>query len=621
MVDSKRCLFPYKDIRKIQDSFMEQVVSALEQKRNLIMHAPTGLGKTIAVLGPALSCAIENDLTVIFLTSRHTQHLLAVETVRDIQKAYDINITVTDIIGKRWMCPQPGSTRLFANEFGEYCRKLREDEACEFYSNTRDSGKLSAEAKKMLSLLESGARHTEEVVGLASEARLCPYEITVHLAGQSHVIIADYYYIYHPVIREYFLKRSGKDLSKCIVVVDEAHNLPDRVRDLASSRLSTAMLQRAVSECRKHGFQETEEHLQAISVAMDSCAKELSPGTQRIVGKDEFTAAISKHTNIEQMQSDLEFIGEEILERQHASSVQGVANFLEAWQGPDEGYARIMTCSDKRKERNLLLKNHCLDPSLMMKPLNESVRSTLLMSGTLTPTQLYRDVLGFADPIEVVYPSPFPKENRLNLIIPKTTTRYAMRNDKQFQDIAHACAEVTNDVPGNSILFFPSYFIRDQVYKHMHGLSRKTAFLEKPALTKDEKTEMLESFRQYAASGAVLHAVVGGSFSEGIDLPGDLLRCVVIVGLPLQQPNLETKALIEYYDKLFGSGWDYGYVFPAFNKAMQSAGRCIRSETDRGVVVFLDERYLWPRYRRLFPEDWEFVVTKDPTHCLKRFYQ
>ena len=135
-------------------------------------------------------------------------------------------------------------------------------------------------------------------------------------------------------------------------------------------------------------------------------------------------------------------------------------------------------------------------------------------------------------------------------------------------------------------------------------------FIEKSDMDKSERIHLLEEFKKYKDVGAVLLAVISGSFSEGIDLPGDFLKCVVVVGLPLSQPDLETKSLIDYYDKKFGKGWEYGYLIPAFNKSLQSAGRCIRSEKDKGVIVFMDKRYLWQNYYKYFPLDWNIKTAK-----------
>jgi DNA excision repair protein ERCC-2 len=175
-------------------------------------------------------------------------------------------------------------------------------------------------------------------------------------------------------------------------------------------------------------------------------------------------------------------------------------------------------------------------------------------------------------------------------------------------------------VPGNSALYFPSYYLRDKVYEYFMGSSTKTAFLENTDMSNDEKATFLENFKSYKETGAVLLGVVSGSFGEGIDLPGDLLKCVVVIGLPLTQPTLETKELIDYYEKKFGKGWDYGYVGPAFSKCLQSAGRCIRSETDRGVIVFLDERYVWQNYFKHFPRDVEIEVARDYKGKIEGFF-
>jgi DNA excision repair protein ERCC-2 len=242
------------------------------------------------------------------------------------------------------------------------------------------------------------------------------------------------------------------------------------------------------------------------------------------------------------------------------------------------------------------------------------------MSGTLLPTSMYKELLGVEKCQEVVFKDPFPKGNRLNLIVPKTTTKFTSRSEDQFKDIAKALSEMVNIIPGNIAVFFPSYYLRDMVKKHFDSLSEKTVFSENPELTKEGKQELLDAFKGYKDIGAVLLAAASGSFGEGIDLPGDLLKAVIVVGLPLNTPDLETKELINYFDKKFKKGWDYGYLFPAFNKTLQNAGRCIRSETDKGVIIFLDERYAWPNYKRCFPEDWDLVISTDYKEKIKGFF-
>ncbi|MEM3374719.1 MAG: helicase C-terminal domain-containing protein [Candidatus Woesearchaeota archaeon] len=205
------------------------------------------------------------------------------------------------------------------------------------------------------------------------------------------------------------------------------------------------------------------------------------------------------------------------------------------------------------------------------------------------------------------------------MIIPKTTTKYESRNQEQYKNIAKILNEIIEIIPGNIAIFFPSYFIMEQINEKIdHNI--KITIKEKQNMTKQEKQDFLEEFKSYKDKGAVLLAVASGSFGEGIDLPGDYLKAVIIVGLPLNQPDLETKSLIDYFEKKFKKGWDYGYLFPAFNKTLQNAGRCIRTETDKGIIIFLDERYAWQNYKRCFPEDWEIITTTDYKKIIKDFF-
>ena len=223
---------------------------------------------------------------------------------------------------------------------------------------------------------------------------------------------------------------------------------------------------------------------------------------------------------------------------------------------------------------------------------------------------MYKDLLGFPKNTRCIkYDDPFPEKNRLSLIVPKTTTKYTMRNDFQYKDIARNCAELIEAINGNTIVFFPSYYILEKVLSFFR--TKRKFFKEQQGLVKEEKHKLLDKFKEQKDKGAVLFAVISANFAEGIDLPGDLLKGVIIVGLPLQKPDLETKELINYYEQKYESGWDYGYIYPAFNKALQSAGRCIRSETDKGVIIFLDERYSWPQYTKYFPEDYSIDISTD----------
>jgi DNA excision repair protein ERCC-2 len=619
---TKEFLFPYEKIRRVQEDMLKDVDNAIRTGSDLIAHAPTGLGKTIAALGPALKYAIDDNKTVFFLTSRHTQHNIAIQTLGEIKKKYDVKFNVTDIIGKKWMCAMPGIELMSSKDFSDYCKSAREDNKCEFFTRTKKSNSITPEAKKVLSELKRmDICSTEALVQACKDDKLCPYEIAMILASESNVIISDYNYIFNKNIRENFFTRTKKELENSIIIIDEGHNLPSRMRDLATERLSSFVMKKAIKEAKTLNFTETVKTLSMIQDILNKYGEGMKMGAEKLIKKDDFVAKVNKIKDYQELVEELFEIGRNIRESQKQSYVGSVAGFLQLWLGPDEGFARIFSVSQFKNLPMLTLKNRCLDPSVITKKVIEEAHSTIMMSGTLTPTDMYKALLGFPeDTVEKEYDSPFMEENKLTIVIPETTTKFSMRNDAQFRRIAEITSEIANEVPGNSAMFFPSYDFRDKVYKYFYDKCKKTTFLEQPRMTKEEKTDFIERFKKFEKTGAALLGVASGSFGEGIDLPGDFLKAVIVVGLPLDQPDLETKELINYFNKKFNKGWDYGYIFPAFNKCLQNAGRCIRSETDRGVVVYLDERYVWPMYKRCFPQDSEIKVSTHYKELIEEFF-
>nr|MCK4929843.1 ATP-dependent DNA helicase [Nanoarchaeota archaeon] len=617
----RQVLFPHDKVRPIQDELIRKINQTVTGQQNLIVHAPTGLGKTAAALAPSINEALKKDLTVFFLTSRHTQHKLAMETVNLIKEKYKQAFTVVDIIGKKWLCLQLGVNKLYPREFAEYCKKIKEDDLCEFYTKTRDKGEASKTAREVVSQLKRDNKtDTESIIEKSIEQGVCPYEVALLIARDARIIIGDYYYLFNPYIRETFLNRTGKELGKIIIIIDEGHNLPARVKDLASHRISTNTIRRALDEAKKHDKEEIREILEILEKKLWELTDEVED--EVYVSKDQLIGEIKEMTDYDELISDMSFLADLIREEQKHSALGTVASFLEAWQGEDKGFTRILAKSrDLRGEEIITIQYRCLDPGIITKDVIRSAHSTILMSGTLNPTSMYKEVLGFDTAEEESYKSPFPEKNKLNIIIPRTSTKYETRSEQQYREIAEILVRATNKIPGNTAVFFPSYLLRDDVNKHFSKLSQKPVFIEKQKLTKKEKLEFLEAFKGYKNVGAVLLGVISGNFGEGIDLPGDFLKSVIIVGLPLQRPDLETQALIKYYDEKFKKGWDYGYLFPAFNRALQSAGRCIRSETDKGVIIFLDERYTWKNYNRCFPPSWDIKATLLYEKMIKDFFE
>jgi len=282
-------LFPHDTVRPVQSDLIIQVEEAINTKSHLIAHAPTGLGKTAAALSPALAWAIENKGTVFFLTSRHTQHFLAIDTLKKIKEKHGVNFQVVDLIGKKWMCLQPGANLLSSGDFVEYCKKIREDATCSFYQKLRKpAGGLSMEANAAMQKLELlGPMHTEQFMELSKEEELCPYYLAEQVAKKATVVVADYSLLFNPMIQQRFLDRTGKELSNSIIIVDEGHNLPARMREQLTSRISTIALRNAAKEAAKYGFEHLIPSIKQLQDWFDDQGE-----VQKLVTKEEFITVV-----------------------------------------------------------------------------------------------------------------------------------------------------------------------------------------------------------------------------------------------------------------------------------------------------------------------------------------
>ncbi|QQG38582.1 MAG: ATP-dependent DNA helicase [Candidatus Woesearchaeota archaeon] len=609
-------LFPHKEVRPIQDQLIQKVKYAIENKKHLIVHAPTGLGKTAATLPIAASYASKNGLTVFFLTPKHTQHKIAIDTLKKIKEKYNIDVKTVDLIGKKHMCLQAGVNLLSTSEFHEYCNQLVEKEECQFYNNTKEKVRKELLVDKLKRL---NPLNVEETIKHSEDFKLCPFEVACVMGRSAEVIVADYYHLISPGVRNALFNKINKELKKSIIIIDESHNLPNKTRDVLTHTLSTFVIDNAIKELNIFGYTEYVEPILKIKNILETLA--------RLIPIDELEVFIEKNNFISQIENynklieDLSLIAENIKEEKKRSFVGSIANFMLAWTGPENGFCRIMKRGFNKKGKPFFsLTYRCLDPSIIMKDLINEAHSIICMSGTLTPTAMYKDLLGFEDVELAYYKNPFPKENRLSLIIPQTSTKFTLRNEKMFKEIAEKTADLVNTIKGNVFVFFPSYQLRDIISNYFAPLCNKTIFSERPNLSKKDKEDLIENFKKYKNVGAVLLGVAAGSLSEGVDLPGDFLNGVIVVGLPLAKPDLETKALINFYDDRFGKGWDYGYIYPAVLKSLQAAGRLIRSEEDKGVIAFLDERYILDNYFKCFPPDYDVKITKTPVESIKEFY-
>lgn len=608
-------LFPFDQKRDKQAEMMEKVYSTINREGTLVSHAPTGLGKTAASLTPGLEEALQSDNKVLFLTPRNSQHQIALETAKKINERHeDANVKTVDLIGKDHLCEADSISR------------TGEGPDCPRHDNTfTDSHELTDKAKRRIKELQNEALTAEEVKKRCKD--VCAYQISLYMTQKADLIVADYFHIFHPAVRDIVLEKAEIDLSDTIIVVDEAHNLPSRTRSLFSNNLSIPNIDRAITEAEKFGFYPEQENLEQLKDEVLRLARERLGQQEHedTVGKKDLKDPIDNFHSYEELIVDLETAAEEIHEEKEKSYCAGIAEFLDAWKGKDEGFVRsIKRVIGDGGDRRIQINYSCLNPQISTeKPLNDS-KASVLMSGTLTPPSMYVDLLGIDEDKKesVEFGSPFPEENKLELVIPTLTTKYEERDESMRQKYAWYLSKSFDAVDGNCAVFFPSYNFMYKIKEELEQHTDRKIFTEDRSLDKEGKQEVLDDFAATAKQGeSVLLGVAAGSFGEGIDYPGEKLKGVFIVGLPLQRPDLETKGLIDFLNEKFGKGWDYGYSYPAMNRAVQAAGRCIRSKEDEGVIVYMDKRYSWSNYRKVFPPETSLKKSRAPWQEVEAFFE
>ena len=616
-------LFAHQNLRENQQEFITTVTTALENKTNALIHAPTGTGKTAAVLAPTLTYAKEHKKTVVFITPRHTQHTIALETIQATQDKHKTMVRTANIVGKKHLCAHPGVQDFSGVEFGEYCKNHIKNGTCDQYKQIKTNNRLSLNAKLALNECVHNIITAEKIKEIAKKNHVCPYEIAMLNGKEAVCIIADYNHMLNPNIRDLLLKKLEKNLGDIILVIDEAHNLPNKARELLSVKISDFIIKAAATQATKLGYKEIGEDILKLNAILEVLVKKISfEKTESLLTKEDFKELLHKEfSDVDEFMGNCIFVAEQAPEAKQKSYLASIVNFLTSWQGPDEGFVRcIKRGFSKKNKPTINIQYNCLDPALLIQPLAERTHSIIAMSGTLTPLEMYKDVLNIPAYTTELH-NPFPAENKLTMVIPDTTTKYTKRSPEMFAKIAYYCTQVINNVPGNAIIFFPSYKLRDEIKPFIEKDCTKTSFSEVRGMTKEQKQELLEKFKTYKKTGAVLLAAAAGNFGEGVDLKGDFLKAVVVVGIPLTKPDVQTQALINYYDQKYNKGWEYGYTMPAIIKTLQNAGRCIRSETDKGIVVLIDERYMWQNYKKGLSGEQNICATKRPQELINNFFQ
>jgi DNA excision repair protein ERCC-2 len=571
---------------------INDIYNALKEKKNILISAPTGVGKTDAAISPAISFALENDLDVFFITPKISQHKIALEVLEGIKKKYSLDFLFIDFVGKQNMCINPELLDKDTNAFYTLCERKMKKGECRFFENY-----LLVERKEeeLLELLKSLKDYSHiSLFEIGQKNNICPYELASLIARNSRAIICDYAHMLSPISFQ-FLKKIRKSLGRSILIFDEAHNIIPRAQEYYSSTISERTIAKAKKELKKLN---SNISLDFFEFKLKNIAKEkLKESNEAFLKKEELENVFGIENEV--AEKELEELGLEYAQKFEAKKVAllKLSRFFYFWDNAEEEIARIIS---KEKQIKIAIKN--LYPE-EIREIFQQAYCNIFMSATLQPLEMYKDLFG-VEAITKSYPSPFPKKNKLVIIDDSTTTKYENRTVEEYKKIAKRIEEIFEKIPGNVACFFPSYEVLKNVLRYINN---KEVLVQRENMNSKEIQNLLEQLKK--SKKALLFGVMGGSLSEGVDYPENILKGIIVVGIPLEKPNLETTARINFYEKKFGSkGKDYAYIIPAIIRAVQAAGRAIRSEKDKAVIVFMDKRYKWRMYSSILEQ---FEVKQD----------
>ncbi|MEF2966768.1 ATP-dependent DNA helicase [Paenibacillus sp. M1] len=576
--------FPFPAYRAGQRKLAGAVYKTIEEKVSLFAKAPTGIGKTISTTFPAIKAIGEGHLQHLFYLTAKTITRTAAEEAFAFMQNKGLHLHAVTITAKEKVCLQDEVS----------CRK----EDCPFADGHYD--RINDAVLDMLSHETLIGR--EIIERYARKHRVCPFEFSLDLAYAADAVICDYNYIYDPKVslKRMFAEQKGATA----LLVDEAHNLVDRAREMYSASLNKAdflALQREYKGVNTGVYRAAK----AVNGFFIDLRKE-TDGPHRIDrAKPEALLALAEEFILE---------AERELASPGASGDAGErgALLLDAYFAA-QGFVRTGKFYDERyvtyaevSSRDVVIKMFCLDPSHLLREMGKGFRSRIFFSATLSPMSYYRDMLGATpEDYTVSLPSPFSRE-QLDVRIHPLSTRYRDR-ERTKEALALLLRQTVLERRGNYLFFFPSYAYMNLVCERFaDGLPAEgiRMLVQRSAMSEGEREDFLAAFDAANEDTLVGFAVMGGIFSEGIDLVGDRLTGVAVVGVGLPQIGLERDIIRDYFHEQGKDGFDYAYVFPGMNKVLQAGGRLIRSENDRGVLLLVDDRYLHPHYAHLLPDEW-----------------
>ena len=585
--------FPYPNVREGQRELISSAYRAIRGGYSLYACAPTGIGKTMSVLFPAVRALGEGHCEKIFyLTPKNTAAIAAAEAAKRLAEN-GADLRVLTLSAKERICP-----------YGLLCREIG-GERCPL---SRSAPAREDEAAR--ELLEAGTT----VVDLAllrkagEKHKVCPYELALRYAEFADVVICDYNYLFHPRVA---LRRFFSEKGEWCFLCDEAHNLIDRARELYSCDLPLTFFDAFLPAAEqnpslKSALERTRSSLRSILSALVSDSVETDgEGIKRGFYRQNSLPEGIYDATAELLDVCLSVLEERKLPPDLLAGLRDATYDLSEIVSKLGRYSSRFVSFVWRQGDALTYRALCVDPSEIVAERLSLGRSAVLFSATMTPTDYYRTVLG-GKPTddELDLPSPFDPSQFSVAVLDKIGTRFAEREDT-LRAVARAVLTTVKAKPGNYLVFCPSFAylerLSDEVAKMAPGLE---TVRQGRRMDRKERQAFLDRFSESNRRALLGFTVLGGIYAEGIDLVGRRLIGAIVVGVGLPQPTPENEAIREYYDDALEAGRAYAYIYPGMNRVLQAAGRVIRTETDRGVVVLIDDRFSEPIYRRLMPNHW-----------------
>jgi DNA excision repair protein ERCC-2 len=604
--------FPYASVRPYQDQFINTVYTGVKERRSVLIEGSNGLGKTISALSAVLPTAMEKRLKVLYVARTHRQHERVIEELKAISKKQPV--TGVSLRGRNEMCLNrfESGQAYDAKSLMEVCELMKSKGQCPYYKNADEQ---TYDYMQLQQQISTHPYKSSEIMRVCKKKRICPYELIKSCLSDVNVVALSYLYAFDPDIRTAFLKNLDIQPQKIILIVDEAHNLPETAIDISSSSLSLFVMRQAELEAKKFGYEAAEAFAKLLYSETEKRAEGVRKEEQ--IPSEFLTEVVRDKSGILQPRSFFQELNESgtaikknlLAEGKHPRSyIHGMSEFLLKWLETlgDESFIHVASKYVNRENvTTAKLEIVALDPAKVTEPVFSSVYSSVVMSGTLQPLEAYARITRLPEnTVQTVLPSPFPKEHVLSIVCLGVSTAMEKRTPAMYQTIIKRIAEVAENTPANTGVFAASYeVLNNLVYGGLEKALKKPLFRERRGMTSKVNERLVAEFKACGdQGGAVFLGVQGGRTSEGVDFPGNQMNSVIVVGVPYAEPTPRVKAQIDYYEKRYPTlGREYGYVLPAMKKASQAAGRPIRTLEDRGAIVFMDYRYATSYCRGFLP--------------------